>query len=119
MKRYNVPRLAFINKLDRQGSNPWKVIGDLRNQLKLNASAVQIPLGLEEKHEGVVDLILNKVYTFDGDKGEKVAVGDVPAHLKEMVDEERLELVERLADVDEEMVVMQYDVQNEKVLQIQ
>eukprot|EP00804_Cyclotella_cryptica_P001533 CCRYP_003744-RB/>CCRYP_003744-RB protein AED:0.08 eAED:0.08 QI:342/1/1/1/1/1/2/61/751 len=103
MKRYNVPRLAFINKLDRQGSNPWKVIGDLRNQLKLNASAVQIPMGLEDKHEGVIDLILNKAYTFDGEKGEKIAVGDVPESMKELVETKRLELVERLADVDEEI----------------
>merc|ERR1719410_3107508 len=54
MKRYEVPRVAFINKLDRQGSNPFKVINDMRDQLKLNATAVQIPVGLEDKHEGVV-----------------------------------------------------------------
>ena len=64
MKRYKVPRLAFVNKLDRQGSNPWKVIGDLRNQLKLNAAAVQIPIGLEGEHKGVVDLIEEKSYVF-------------------------------------------------------
>merc|ERR1719276_537247 len=60
MKRYNVPRVAFVNKLDRQGANPWKVIGDLRDQLKLNAAAVQIPIGLENDHVGVVDLIEEK-----------------------------------------------------------
>ncbi len=103
MKRYNVPRLAFINKLDRQGSNPWKVIGDLRNQLKLNAAAVQLPLGLEDKHSGVIDLIELKSYTFEGDKGETVVEGEVPSNMMELVHEKRTELLERLADVDEEI----------------
>ncbi|KAL7532101.1 hypothetical protein ACHAXR_005264 [Thalassiosira sp. AJA248-18] len=103
MKRYNVPRLAFINKLDRQGSNPWKVIGDLRNQLKLNAAAVQIPVGLEDGHEGVVDLISQKSFVFDGEKGEVVVEGDVPPDMLDMVEEKRLELIEKLADVDSEI----------------
>lgn len=104
MKRYNVPRLAFINKLDRQGSNPWKVIGDLRNQLKLNAAAVQLPLGLEDKHTGIIDLIELKCYTFEGDKGETVLESnDIPSNMMELVQEKRTELLERLADVDEEI----------------
>jgi elongation factor G len=103
MKRYNVPRLAFVNKLDRTGSNPWKVIGDLRNQLKLNAAAVQIPVGLEGEHRGVVDLLEQKAYFFDGDKGEKVIEQDIPAELMELVEEKRLELVERVADCDDEI----------------
>ena len=92
-----------MNKLDRQGSNPWKVIGDLRNQLKLNACAVQIPIGLEDKHEGVVDLILEKSYKFDGEKGEKIVEGDIPDNMKDFVEEKRLELIEKLADVDDEI----------------
>ena len=101
MKRYNVPRLAFINKLDRQGSNPWRVIDDLRNQLKLNAAAVQIPIGLEDKHTGIVDLITMKSYIFDGEKGENIIEDDIPSELQDLVDEKRAELLERLADVDE------------------
>ena len=69
MKRYNVPRVAFINKLDRTGANPDKVIDGLRNQLSLNAAAVQVPIGLEEGHEGVVDLVEDKSYIFTGDRG--------------------------------------------------
>jgi len=103
MKRYNVPRLAFINKLDRQGSNPTKVINDLRNQLKLNASQVQIPIGLEDNHLGVVDLIKNKSYTFDGERGETIVEGEVPDDMKDMVEEKRMELIEKLADVDDEI----------------
>jgi elongation factor G len=103
MKRYNVPRLAFVNKLDRQGSNPDRVIQQLRDQLKLNAAAVQIPIGLENDHEGVVDLIEEKAYTFGGDRGEVIEVADVPADLLPLVEEKRMELLERLADVDDEI----------------
>lgn len=103
MKRYNVPRLAFINKLDRQGSNPWAVINQLRDQLKLNAAAVQIPIGLEAVHEGVIDLIEMKTIKFDGEKGEDVVYGDIPAEFEEQVEEKRLELIERIADADDEI----------------
>jgi elongation factor G len=103
MKRYKVPRLAFINKLDRQGSNPTKVINELRNQLKLNAAAVQIPMGLEAEHVGVVDLIENKAYTFGGEKGEVITEGEVPAEFADQVKEKRLELFEKLADADDEI----------------
>ncbi|GAX16984.1 hypothetical protein FisN_5Hh363 [Fistulifera solaris] len=103
MKRYNVPRLAFINKLDRQGSNPDKVIGQLRDQLKLNAAAVQIPVGLENSHEGVVDLIEQKQYTFKGDRGEIVEEGPIAEDLLDLVEQKRMELLERLADADDEI----------------
>lgn len=104
MKRYNVPRVAFVNKLDRTGSNPWKVINDLRNQLKLNAAAVQIPIGLEGEHEGIIDLIEQKCLRFKGEKGELIVESeDIPANLKQMFDEKREELIEKLADADDEI----------------
>jgi translation elongation factor EF-G len=68
-RSYKVPRLAFINKLDRQGANPFKVTRDLRNKLKLNAAMVQLPIGLEEKLAGIVDVIARKAYTFEGAYG--------------------------------------------------
>ena len=103
MKRYNVPRLAFVNKLDRQGSNPWNVIDQLRDQLKLNAAAVQIPIGLEGNHTGVVDLIEQKTIEFDGEKGEKLVLGEIPEDMMDEVEEKRNELFERLAEVDDEI----------------
>ncbi len=107
MKRYNVPRVAFVNKLDRTGSNPWKVINDLRNQLKLNAAAVQIPIGLEGDHEGVIDLIENKCLRFTGEKGGVIEVSEeIPAELQELFDEKKEELVEKLADADDEIAEM-------------
>eukprot|EP00499_Haloplacidia_sp_CaronLabIsolate_P011367 CAMPEP_0196773170 /NCGR_PEP_ID=MMETSP1104-20130614/2620_1 /TAXON_ID=33652 /ORGANISM="Cafeteria sp., Strain Caron Lab Isolate" /LENGTH=759 /DNA_ID=CAMNT_0042143315 /DNA_START=1 /DNA_END=2280 /DNA_ORIENTATION=+ len=103
MKRYNVPRLCFINKLDRMGANPWKVIKDLRGKLQLNATAVQLPIGLEEKHEGVVDLISMKAYYNEGEFGEIVAEREIPSELMAQAEEKRHELIERLGEVDEEV----------------
>jgi elongation factor G len=103
MKRYNVPRLAFVNKLDRQGASPTNVIAQLRDQLKLNAAAVQIPVGLEANHVGVIDLVEERMIAFEGEKGEKVVYGDIPDDMKDAAEEKRLELIEKLADVDDEI----------------
>ncbi len=102
-RSYKVPRLAFINKLDRQGANPSRVIKDLRTKLKLNAVAVQVPIGLEDALSGVVDVITRKAYRFDGPKGETIVEIPVPDDLKASVDSTRAELIERLAEVDEEV----------------
>lgn len=69
MKRYNVPRLAFINKMDRAGSNPFRVIDQLRNKLRLNAAAVQVPIGSEDNLRGVVDIVRRKAIYNEGVKG--------------------------------------------------
>jgi elongation factor G len=79
MRRYKVPRLAFINKLDRSGANPFKVVDQLREKLKLNAVPLQLPVGLESEHQGVVDLITMKAVYFDGDNGEHVREEEIPA----------------------------------------
>ena len=69
MRRYNVPKIAFINKLDRMGANPFSVIGKLRQKLKHNAAAIQIPIGIESSLEGLVDLVSMKAFIFSGDFG--------------------------------------------------
>jgi elongation factor G len=69
LKRYHVPRIAFVNKCDRTGANPFKVRIQLREKLGLNAVLIQIPIGLEDKLEGIVDLITMKAVYFDGDQG--------------------------------------------------
>ena len=69
MRRYNIPRLCFINKLDRAGAKPWSVIDQMRTKLQLNCAAVQFPIGLEDKHQGVIDIINNRAYYSDGIKG--------------------------------------------------
>jgi len=81
MRRYKVPRLAFVNKCDRSGANPARVCQQLRDKLALNAVLMQIPIGLEAKHEGVVDLVKMKALYFEGEHGEKVVEKDVPEAL--------------------------------------
>ena len=104
MKRYGVPRLAFINKLDRSGANPWKVVGQVRDKLRLNAAPVQVPIGLEDRHEGVVDLVTMRSYRFEGDKGVDVVESDeIPVDLLSEVEHHRQNLVEALAEVDDEV----------------
>lgn len=84
--------------------DPWKVINDLRNQLKLNAAAVQIPIGLEGNHTGVIDIINQTALYFEGDRGEVIRKEDtIPDDMKDQVEEKRLELIEKLADVDDEI----------------
>ena len=101
MKRYDVPRVAFVNKLDRAGANPDKVVEQLREQMALHACAVQMPIGLSENHEGVVDLVKRVAYTFKGVKGEEVEETDVPSSLVDEVEERRNTLIEAVADVDD------------------
>jgi elongation factor G len=99
MKRYAVPRVAFINKLDREGADPDRVVKDLRDKLLLNACAMQVPIGLSREHEGCVDLLTMKAFYSRGAKGEKREIADIPAELQKVAEQRRAELVERLAEV--------------------
>lgn len=103
MRRYNVPRVTFINKMDRMGANPWKAIEQLNAKLKIPAAAVQVPIGSEDKLEGVVDLIYEEALRNTGSQGETIERGPVPDELKELVAEKRALLIETLADVDDEI----------------
>lgn len=106
MRRYNVPRVTFINKMDRMGSDPFRAIEQLNSKLKIPAAAVQIPIGSESTLSGVVDLI-NKVALYNkGDNGEIIEKGPVPEELKPLMEEKRQLLIETLADVDDEMAEM-------------
>jgi len=83
MRRYKVPRLAFINKLDRSGANPHRVTQQLREKLAHNAVMMQIPIGLEAKHTGVIDLITMEAVTFGGDQGEEINRGPIPPEMQD------------------------------------
>jgi len=84
MKRYKVPRVAFVNKCDRSGANPMRVTDQLREKLRHNAVMMQIPLGLEQEHEGVIDLVTMKACRFVGEMGETPVWEDIPErHLLE------------------------------------
>ncbi len=103
MRRYSVPRLAFVNKLDRSGANPFRVRDSLREKLKLNAVMVQIPIGLEENHQGAVDLVSMRAYIFSGDNGEKITESEIPEELMEEAKKYRAELIGAAADFDDEL----------------
>lgn len=110
MKRYNVPRVSFVNKMDRMGANPWKAVEQINSKLKIPAAAVQIPMGTESEFEGVVDLIEMQAVYFEGPRGTKIRRTDeIPAHLKDFAEEKRQALIEKLADVDDEMAEMFID----------
>lgn len=102
MRRYNVPRISFINKMDRAGANPWRVIEQLRKKLRLNAAAIQIPIGSESEFEGIIDLVRMKAVRNQGEKGLTIVENDeIPANLIDLATEKRNELIETVADADD------------------
>ena len=118
MRRYNVPRVTFINKMDRMGSDPFRAIAQINSKLKTPAAAVQVPIGAESDLEGVVDII-NRVALYNkGDNGEIIERGPVPESLKDLVEEKRQVLIEALADVDDHMAELFLDEQEPNPEQI-
>ncbi len=103
MRRYNVPRIAFINKLDRSGANPFRVTIALREKLRHNAVLMQIPIGTEDNHVGVVDLITMKACYFEGDNGENIIEKDIPEELLEDAKKYRHDMIGALADFDDDL----------------
>ena len=104
MKRYNIPRLSFINKMDRMGANPFKAIDQINYKLRVAAAAIQVPIGSEDSFQGVVDLIRMKAIYNEGDKGEIIRESDeIPASVRAIAEERRAKLIETLADVDDEI----------------
>lgn len=104
LKRYSVPRLAFINKCDRTGANPYRVTGQLKEKLNLNAHMVQIPIGLEDKFQGVIDLITMKAYYFDGEFGQDVREEEIPANLLAEAEKKRHEMLDAISIFDDELM---------------
>ena len=94
MKRYKVPSVAFVNKCDRSGANPFRVMDQLKEKLGHNAVAMQIPIGLEADFAGIVDLVSMKAKYFDGDNGETVRIEDIPAELMDKALEKREALID-------------------------
>ncbi len=97
MKRYGVPCIAFVNKCDRNGADPFQVIDQMKKKLGHNAVAMQVPIGLEAAHEGVVDLISMKAIYFDGDFGETLRIEEIPESLLESASKKREEMIDAAA----------------------
>ena len=104
MKRYQVPRVAFINKMDRTGANPFRVVEQLREKLGAEAFMMQYPIGAEENYQGVVDLIEMVSLTHAGTEGEEVVEGPVPDDLKDEVEAARMTMLEALSMYSDEMM---------------
>ncbi|MUG93586.1 elongation factor G [Scytonema sp. UIC 10036] len=105
MKRYRIPRLAFINKLDRVGANPFRVVDALIEKLHLNPVVLQYPIGLEDKFEGVIDLIEMNAHYYEGENGEAWAKKPIPEELQEQAQVAREKLLDRISIHSEAMMV--------------
>ena len=103
MKRYEVPCIAFVNKCDRSGANPAKVARQLKDKLGHNSVLMQLPIGLEDRHEGVIDLVAMKAYYFEGDHGEHVSVTDIPENMQDQAQEAREEMIDAASLFSEEL----------------
>ena len=104
MKRYKVPRIAFVNKCDRSGANPERVANALRDKLGHNAVMLQLPIGLEAKFEGVIDLIEMKAVYFRGDNGEVIEEGEIPAELVGEAQAKRADLLDAVSLFSDELL---------------
>jgi elongation factor G len=103
LSRYNVPFLAFINKADRTGANPYKVREQLREKLGHNAVMMQLPIGLEDKFEGLVDLVSMKAVYFDGAAGEQIRYDEIPKDMKAQAEERHEELIDAVSMFSDEL----------------
>lgn len=121
MRRYNVPRLAFINKIDRSGSNPDRVAEQLREKLHHRPVIMTFPMGLEDRFAGVVDLLHMKAVFFDGDNGENIRREEIPAEYVEEAKKRRHAMIEALSDFDDaiaEKFLMEEEVTAEELIPI-
>ncbi len=117
MKRYNVPRIAFVNKCDRSGANPLRVCRQLREKLGHNAVLLQLPIGLEADYVGVVDLVKMKAFYFDGDKGEIVREDEIPAAMLSEAEEARETMLDAVSLFSEELTeaILEENIREEQV----
>lgn len=103
--RYGVPRIAYVNKMDIIGADYLNVVKDMRERLQANAVAIQLPIGAESDFVGVIDIIERVSYTYKDDLGKDPIKGEIPAEYADQVEELRLELVEKVAELDEDLMM--------------
>ncbi len=106
MTRYHVPRIAFVNKMDRAGADPFRVMNQLRDKLGHNAHMIVMPIGAEDKFQGIIDLIDMKANYYDGDNGENIRIEEIPADLLPRAKELRHELVAAVGDFDDDVMTL-------------
>lgn len=119
MRRYNVPRVTFINKMDRMGADPFRAIEQINLKLKTPAAAIQVPIGAEAELKGAVNIIDRVAVYNEGPQGEELRITpEIPEELVDLVEEKRALLIETLADVDEEMADLYLEGEEPTVEQI-
>lgn len=101
--KYNVPRICFINKIDKEGADFERALNSIWDRLSPNAVAVQYPIGEKSDYRGVVDLIQMKAVTFEGDHGEQVTLSEIPEDLQQIAKQWREKMIEKVAETDDEM----------------
>ena len=107
--KYHVPRLAFVNKMDIMGADFYNVVRMMRDRLKCNAVPIQLPIGVEDTFKGIIDLVEMKAYVYYDDLGKDIRVEDIPADMQDKADEYHHELLEHVAEQDEELLMKYLD----------
>jgi len=102
---YNVPRMAFINKMDILGANFYACVDQIKNRLKKNAIVLQLPIGKEDEFKGIIDLFEMKSYIYNDEKGDNITVGDIPENMKEDAELYHTELVEKICELDDDLMM--------------
>ncbi len=103
---YNVPRMAFINKMDILGADFYGAVEQIRTRLGKNTIKIQIPFGKEDSFKGIIDLFEMKAYVFNDDKGEDISITDIPEEIKDEADTHHAELVEKICELDDELMML-------------
>ena len=107
--KYHVPRMAFVNKMDIMGADFYNVVRMMRDRLKCNAVPIQLPIGIEDTFKGIIDLVEMKAYVYYDDLGKDIRVEDIPADMQAKADEYHHELLEHVAEQDEELLMKYLD----------
>ena len=103
---YNVPRMAFINKMDILGANFYGAVDQIRTRLGKNAIVLQLPIGKEDDFKGIIDLFEMKAYIYNDDKGDDISITDIPADMVDQANEYHDELVEKVCELDDDLTMM-------------
>ena len=103
---YNVPRIAFINKMDIMGANFFGAVQQIRTRLGKNAIMVELPIGSEDSYKGVIDLFEMKSYVYNDDKGKDILVGEIPEELRDEAEQYRDEMIEKICELDDDLTLM-------------
>jgi elongation factor G len=102
--KYNVPRMAFVNKMDIAGANFFNVVDMIRTRLSKNPVPIELPIGKEDTFKGVIDLFEMKSYIYNDEKGQDITVGDIPADMADQAEEYRQKMIESICETDDELI---------------